>query len=236
MEFMIHEAQSDQSIHIEQIDHGTFASISATSLLLKIGAFGPALKAGRPVTGSVTIFIRCGRFLRGVSTIRPSSIFASRGSPGRISSRRRSGPGRTTCPLVDTLVCMVRRSYLSERSFANQTVARQRKWDRGTRCRRSLREQCSLGRSFGFNRPRALRVIVLHLVDPRAHRKAAHHARIVWPRHRGHRSHVSQSWIEPEVVIIFAENYWHAVVDGRCHSVWRARKTRAETGSRPARS
>jgi hypothetical protein len=113
MEFMINEAQSDQSVHIEQIDHGKFASISSTSSLLMVGAFGPALKAGSPVTGSVTIFIRCGRFLRGVSTIRPSSIFASRGSPGRISSRRRSGPGRTTCPLVDTLVCMVRRSYLS---------------------------------------------------------------------------------------------------------------------------
>src|SRR5579864_5075898 len=121
MEFMINEAQSDQGIHIEQIDHGKFARISSTSLLLMVGAFGPALKAGRPVTGSVTIFIRCGRFLRGVSTIRPSSIFASRGSPGRISSRRRSGPGRTTCPLVDTLVCIVRRSYLSGRSCANQT-------------------------------------------------------------------------------------------------------------------
>jgi hypothetical protein len=32
-------------------------------------------------------------------------------SPGRMSSRRRSGPGRTTCPLVETLVCMVRQSY-----------------------------------------------------------------------------------------------------------------------------
>ena len=111
VEFMIKEAQSDQSIHIQQIHHGKFAKISSTSLLLMMGALGPALKAGRPVTGSVTIFIRCGRFLRGVSTIRPSSIFASRGSPGRISSRRRSGPGRTTCPLVDTLVCMVRQSY-----------------------------------------------------------------------------------------------------------------------------
>ncbi len=77
-----------------------------------VGAFGPALRAGSPVTGSITIRIRCGRFLRGVSTIRPSSIFASRGSPGRISSRRRSGPGNTTCPLIDTLVCMVRQSYV----------------------------------------------------------------------------------------------------------------------------
>src|ERR1700685_1454603 len=120
MKFIIDEAQSDQSIHVEQVDHGKFAKISSTSLLLMVGAFGPALKAGSPVTGSVTIFVRCGRFLRGVSTIRPSSIFASRGSPGRISSRRRSGPGRTTCPLVDTLVSMVRRSYLKEKPFANQ--------------------------------------------------------------------------------------------------------------------
>src|ERR1700693_1375771 len=87
MKFMIDEAQSDQSIHIEQVDHGKFAKISSTSLLLIVGAFGPALKAGRPVTGSVTIFIRCGLFRRGVSTILPSSIFTSRGSPGRISSR-----------------------------------------------------------------------------------------------------------------------------------------------------
>src|SRR5690348_9892601 len=112
VEFVIDEAQSDQRIHIEQVDHGKFAKISSTSLLLIAGAFGPALKAGSPVTGSVTIFIRCGRFLRGVSTIRPPSMCASRGSPGLISSRRRSGPGKTTCPLVETLVCMVRQSYL----------------------------------------------------------------------------------------------------------------------------
>src|SRR5216684_1549846 len=118
MEFMIHEAQSDKGIHIEQIDHGKFAKISSTSLLLIVGAFGPALNAGSPVTGSVTSFVRWGRFLRGVSTIRPSSIFASSGSPVRISRRRRSGPGRTTCPFVETLVCMVRQSYSAFRLWA----------------------------------------------------------------------------------------------------------------------
>src|SRR5260370_19707712 len=85
MEFMINEAQSDKGIHIKQIDHGKFAKISSTSLLLIVGAFGPALKAGSPVTGSVPIFILCGRFLLGVSTIRPSSIFSSRESTGPIS-------------------------------------------------------------------------------------------------------------------------------------------------------
>src|SRR5579863_27951 len=108
MEFMIDESQRDERIHIEQVDHGKLARISSTSLLLNVGAFGPALSAGSPVTGSVTSFVRWGRFLRGVNTIRPSSILASSGLPARISRRRRSGPGRTTCPFVDTLVCIVR--------------------------------------------------------------------------------------------------------------------------------
>src|SRR5208282_3993421 len=107
VEFVINEPKSDESIHIEQVDHGKFARISSTSLLLNVGAFGPALKAGNPVTGSVTSLTRWGRFLRGVKTIRPSSMLASKGSPARISSLRRSGPGRTTCPFVETLVCMV---------------------------------------------------------------------------------------------------------------------------------
>src|ERR1700724_4800673 len=118
MEFVIDETEGDQSIHIEQIDHGKFAKISSTSLLLIVGAFGPALNAGSPVTGSVTNFVRWERFLRGVSTIRPSSIFPSSGSPGRISRRRRSGPGRTTCPFVETLVCTVGQSYSAYRLSA----------------------------------------------------------------------------------------------------------------------
>jgi len=38
VEFVIEEAEGDQSIHIEQVDHGKFAKISSTSLLLKVGA------------------------------------------------------------------------------------------------------------------------------------------------------------------------------------------------------
>src|SRR5215469_17906670 len=112
MEFVVHEPESDESIYVQQIGHGKFAKISSTSLLLNVGALGPALRAGSPVTGSVTILTRCSRLRRGVNTIRPFSIFASSGSPARISRRRRSGLGRTTCPLVETLVCMVRQSYL----------------------------------------------------------------------------------------------------------------------------
>src|SRR6202041_620828 len=113
------DPEGDPSIHIQQVDHGKFAKISSTSLLLIVGAFGPALNAGSPVTGSVTSFVRWRRFLRGVSTIRPSSMLASSGSPARISRRRRSGPGRTTCPFVETLVCIVRRSYPYRGQFRN---------------------------------------------------------------------------------------------------------------------
>lgn len=35
----------------------------------------------------------------------------------RLPSRRRRGPGRTICPLVDTLVCMLRQSYRSRSRF-----------------------------------------------------------------------------------------------------------------------
>jgi len=63
--------------------------------------------------GSVTILTGGRRFLRGVNTMRPASMLASSGSPARMPSRRRRGPGRTTCPFVETLVCVVRQSYLS---------------------------------------------------------------------------------------------------------------------------
>jgi len=47
VEFVIEEAEGDQSIHIEQVDHGKFAKISSTSLLLKVGALAHCLIAGR---------------------------------------------------------------------------------------------------------------------------------------------------------------------------------------------
>lgn len=66
MKFVINKPKRNQGIYIEQVDHGKFAKISSTSLLLKVGAFGPALRAGSPVTGSVTSLTRRGRFLCGV--------------------------------------------------------------------------------------------------------------------------------------------------------------------------
>jgi hypothetical protein len=51
-------------------------------------------------------------------------------------SRRRRGPGRTTCPFVETLVCMVRQSYL--------------RWQLGCKSR----VKTTGGRRFGNPRPR----------------------------------------------------------------------------------
>src|ERR1700722_5960767 len=120
MEFVMAESKCNKSIHVQQIFHGKFARISATSLLRNTGASVPALRTGSPVMGSVTILTWCGRFLRGVKTMRPASMLASSGSPARIPNRRRRGPGSTTCPLLDTLVSIVRQSYLPVRPSANE--------------------------------------------------------------------------------------------------------------------
>src|SRR5215467_703301 len=66
MEFVVHEPESDESIYVQQIGHGKFARSSSTSLLLSVGALGPALRAGSPVTGSVTSLTRCSRLRWGV--------------------------------------------------------------------------------------------------------------------------------------------------------------------------
>src|SRR5579863_73303 len=99
VKLVIDESERNQRVHIEQINHGKFAKTSSTSLLVNVGASGPALKAGSPVAASVTILTRWRRLFTGVNTIRPDSMLASRASPARIPSRRRGGPRGTTWPL-----------------------------------------------------------------------------------------------------------------------------------------
>jgi hypothetical protein len=120
---MVHEPESDQSVYVEQIDHGKFARISSTCLLLNVGALGAALRTGRPVTESVMSLTRCARFRCGVNTIRPFSMFASKASPGRMPRRRRSGPGRTTCPSVEIVYFKVYESQIPVVDRAIETVA-----------------------------------------------------------------------------------------------------------------
>jgi len=96
--------------------------------------------------------------------------------------------------------------------------------------RLALLEQCFLGRRFKFNRPRALRIIVLHVVDSRAHRKGSHHARMVRFQDVGHSNQVSKPRIEPQVVAVWSKDHRHPIVDRQCHSVWRRGQDRAGLG------
>src|SRR5712692_1000424 len=108
---MLEETKRYESVYVEEIPHGNSDKISRTSLLLNTGASEPALRTGRPVMGSRRMRTFSERVLRGVSTIRPPSTSAFRGSPARSPSLRRIGLGRTTWPLVETRVRMERQSH-----------------------------------------------------------------------------------------------------------------------------
>src|ERR1700746_1905232 len=112
MKFVLQKSQCDECIHVEKILHGNSARISRTCLLLSNGASKPALSTGRPVTGSTMILAFRERGLRGVNTMRPPSTSVSRRSPVCRPSFRRICTGNTTCPFVESLVFMVRQSYL----------------------------------------------------------------------------------------------------------------------------
>ena len=90
---------------------GKSARISRTSALVSLGALGPAVRTGNPVTGSRMIRAFRERTFRGVRTICCPSTLASSESPGCSPSLRRILLGTTTCPLVETVVIMVRLPY-----------------------------------------------------------------------------------------------------------------------------
>jgi hypothetical protein len=60
---------------------------------------------------------------------------------------------------------------------------------------------------------RALRIIILNLIDPVTHWKHPHQPRIKRFQRVGNCFGVCDSWIKPKVVIISGENDGHAVVD-----------------------
>src|ERR1035437_7928161 len=60
----------------------------------------------------------------------------------------------------------------------------------------------------------AFRVVVSHVIDPRAHGIAPHEPSIVGLEQFGRRSRVPHPRIEPQVVAVWVEDDGHAVVDG----------------------
>src|SRR5271166_6544680 len=57
MKLVVDDAERHKCAHIAKIFHGKSESISCTSLWVKTGAPGPKVRAGNPVTGSITIFV-----------------------------------------------------------------------------------------------------------------------------------------------------------------------------------
>src|ERR1700730_19358007 len=111
VELVLQEAQRNERVDIQQLSQGKAARMSSTCLLVRRGSSGPAVRTGRPVTGSSIMRTFRKRALLGVSTTRSPSTLASSGSPARRPSFRRIGLGRTTWPLAEILVFMVRESY-----------------------------------------------------------------------------------------------------------------------------
>jgi hypothetical protein len=111
VELVFRHRECKQGVYVEQIFHGKSARISRTSALVSFGELAPAVKTGNPVTSSRMIRAFRERSCCGVRIIRSPSTFASSESPARRPSFRRILLGTTTCPLVETRVCMVRTSY-----------------------------------------------------------------------------------------------------------------------------
>jgi hypothetical protein len=116
------KSQGYECVYVKEVSHGKSVRSSRTISLVRTGASGPSESIGSPVIGSSIILGLCFGPLAGVSTMRPASTLASSASPARIPSLRRSGTGSTTCPLVETRVCMVRQSYLRSSDYSTREV------------------------------------------------------------------------------------------------------------------
>jgi hypothetical protein len=99
VELVLQEAQRHERVDIQQVSHGKVARMSSTCLLVRQGASGPAVRTGRPVTGSSMMRTFRKRALLGVSTIRPPS---TSGWEARLASAVEPAPGRV--PVVEPVV------------------------------------------------------------------------------------------------------------------------------------
>jgi hypothetical protein len=81
-------------------------------------------------------------------------------------------------------------------------------------------EQGILGRFDNHNRHGAFRVVILHLIDPTADGIITHQPGVERFQQIREQCNLCHSRIEPQIVVIWLENYGHSVVGLRCHRIW----------------
>src|SRR5438552_714998 len=108
MELVGGDAERDQGIGIEEVRHGSSSSSRATRSLVTVGPFAAGFKTGSPVRTLVESRDDGRRSRLGVSTTRSWSISTRSESPATRPSFRRTGLGRTICPLLDRRASMAR--------------------------------------------------------------------------------------------------------------------------------
>ena len=108
---MLFVPERDQRVDVEKVFHGKSASISLTRSLVSFGMFPLASRTENPLQGSFTIlpFERTGAM--GSKTIARFSLRTEKTVPVESPRDRRRAALRTTCPLDDSIVVMVRLSY-----------------------------------------------------------------------------------------------------------------------------
>lgn len=78
-------------------------------------------------------------------------------------------------------------------------------------------------------------VIVLNLIDLGADRIATHQSRIVGLQYLRHSRNVRESWIEPEIIVVWMKYHRHSVVNLSSYGVWCRGQDRAGLGPVPTR-
>ena len=75
-----------------------------------------------------------------------------------------------------------------------------------------------------FHGRRAIRVVVLHLVDPGAYWIATHDRSVEGLQHLRDRGWISESRVQPQIVVVGTQDDWHPVVNVGQERIWSGRQ------------
>ncbi len=109
---MLFVSERDQRVDVEKVFHGKSASISLTRSLVSIGIFPLASRTENPLPRSLTIFPFDRAGAMGSRTIVRFSLRTEKTVPVESPRARRRAALRTTWPLDDKTVVIVRLSYM----------------------------------------------------------------------------------------------------------------------------